>query len=325
MDNDYNSNDYYQDSSSSGSTNKYSLNKSSDDINLNGQSSAPQQSPYGGSNPYGNQSPYGGSNPYGNQNPYGGSNPYGDQNPYGGSPYGGAYQNPTGIGAAMSQAVVSADVNDVLVKSFLLMFVALLVTGITSLIAAQSNFLLADPSTAMVKMIVCFVVEFALVIGATSAVKKNNAAVAGVLFFLYSVVNGLTLSIIFYVYTSGSITKVFFITALVFGLMAGIGYFTKMDLTKLGNILMIGLLGIIIGSVANMFMKSDSFDYFITVVGIGIFMGLTAYDVQKIKKLASGYSYLDPMVIGLYGAIELYLDFINLFLKLLRIMGRAKR
>lgn len=107
--------------------------------------------------------------------------------------------------------------------------------------------------------------------------------------------------------------------------MAGIGYFTKLDLTKLGNILLIGLIGIVLCSVVNMFLRSEAFDYILTIVGIIIFMGLTAYDIQKIKKLATGNSYLDPLVIGLYGALELYLDFINLFIRLLRIMGRARR
>ena len=155
--------------------------------------------------------------------------------------------------------------------------------------------------------------------------KKNNVTVSAICFFGYAVVNGLTLSVIFYAYARADITKAFFMTAIVFGLMAGIGYFTKLDLTKLGNILMIGLIGIILCSLVNMFLRSEAFDYILTIVGIILFMGLTAYDIQKIKKLATGNSYLDPLVIGLYGALELYLDFINLFIRLLRIMGRARR
>lgn len=324
MDNDYNSNDYYQ-SSSESTGNKYSLNKSSEDVNLNGAQNQ-SQSPYGGQNPYGGQqNPYGGQSPYGGQqNPYGG-NPYGGQN--GGSPYGGAYyQNPASIRASVAMPVSSVDVNDVLVKSFLFMFLALLVTGISSLAAFNSNFLFGgDPSTLVVKIIVCFIAELALVFAAQAAMKKNNVTVSAICFFGYAVVNGLTLSVIFYAYARADITKAFFMTAIVFGLMAGIGYFTKLDLTKLGNILMIGLIGIILCSLVNMFLRSEAFDYALTIIGIILFMGLTAYDIQKIKKLATGNSYLDPLVIGLYGALELYLDFINLFIRLLRIMGRARR
>ena len=144
------------------------------------------------------------------------------------------------------------------------------------------------------------------------------------MFFAYSIVNGLTLSVIFYAYLRSDITRVFFITAAVFGLMAAIGYFAKLDLTKLGNILMIGLAGLLMGSLVNLFLKSSGFDYALTIFGIVLFMALTAYDIQKIKKLCTS-SGLDPLVIGLYGALELYLDFINLFLRLLRIMGRARR
>ena len=163
------------------------------------------------------------------------------------------------------------------------------------------------------------------IFGATAAMKKNNVMMSAVLFFLYCVVNALTLSCIFYVYELGSIAQVFIITAIVFGLMAAVGYFTKMDLTRIGNILLIGLIGIILGSIVNIFMHSSGLDMFLTVAGILIFLGLTAYDVQKIKKMAVSNIGLDPMIIGLYGAMELYLDFINLFLRLLRIMGRARR
>ncbi len=318
MDNNYDSNDYYQTTGSEGGS-KYRLNESSSDVNLNGEQSAPQQNtyntnPYGGQNPYGNQNPYGGQNPYGNQNPYGGQNPYG--------PNGGFYGNQNPAAFAMPQTVSSAAINDILVKSFLIMFMALLVTGITALIAAQADFIFRAGAAGI---IICFVAELGLVFGATAAMKKNNVTMSAVLFFLYCVVNALTLSVIFYVYTSSSIAQVFFITAIVFGIMAAAGYFAKMDLTKLGNILLIGLIGIILGSVVNMFMHSSGFDMFLTIAGIIVFLGLTAYDVQKIKKMASSNIGLDPMVIGLYGAMQLYLDFINLFLRLLKIMGRARR
>ena len=235
---DYNSNDYYQ-SSGSESTNKYSLNLKND-VSEMGETQNGAQNQYGGS-------------PYGGQNPYGG--PAG-QNPYGGSPYGGAYyQNAASIRAAMSVPVSNVDVNDVLVKSFFFMFLALLVTGISALFAYNTNFLFADINTVMAKLIVCFVLEIVLVIVATQAMRKNNVTLSAVMFFAYSIVNGLTLSVIFYAYLRSDITRVFFITAAVFGLMAAIGYFAKLDLTKLHNILMIGLAGLLMGSLVNLFLK----------------------------------------------------------------------
>ena len=234
----------------------------------------------------------------------------------------GAFQFAPGQQQAYGGAV-AADVNDVLTKSFLFMFLALLVTGITSLIVARSTFWLSvvvNPAP----LIIFAILEIACVIGANVAMKKNNLPLSAVLFGAYSILNGVTLSIIFLAYELGSIVQVFFVAAAIFGAMALIGATTKKDLTNLGMICIIGLFGIIIASVVNLFLKSSGMDYVISIIGVVIFTGLTAYDVQKIKKLAAtnvGYS---PMVLGLYGAMELYLDFINLFLYLLRLMGKAK-
>ena len=234
----------------------------------------------------------------------------------------GAFQFAPGQQQAYGGAV-AADVNDVLTKSFLFMFLALLVTGITSLIVARSTFwisIVVNPAP----LIIFAILEIACVIGANVAMKKNNLPLSAVLFGAYSILNGVTLSIIFLAYELGSIVQVFFVAAAIFGAMALIGATTKKDLTNLGMICIIGLFGIIIASVVNLFLKSSGMDYVISIIGVVIFTGLTAYDVQKIKKLAAtnvGYS---PMVLGLYGAMELYLDFINLFLYLLRLMGKAK-
>lgn len=217
---------------------------------------------------------------------------------------------------------VQTDVNDVLTKSFLFMFLALLVTGITSLAVANSTFwhsMYQSPAL----LIVFAVAEIALVIGANYAMKRNNLVLSAVLFGAYAIVNGVTLSIIFLVYTTGSITTTFFIAAGIFGVMAFIGAVTKKDLTNIGVICIIGLFGIIIASLINMFIGSDKMDYIISIIGVIIFVGLTAYDTQKIKKMAATNVGYDPMVIGLYGAMELYLDFINLFLYLLRLFGKT--
>lgn len=218
---------------------------------------------------------------------------------------------------------VATDVNDVLVKSFLFMFLALLVTGITSLIVARSTFWISvavNPAP----LIIFAILEIACVIGATFAMKKNNLILSAVLFGAYSILNGVTLSIIFLAYQLGSIVQVFFIAAAIFGAMALIGVFTKKDLSNLGMICIVGLFGIIIASIVNIFLKSAKMDYVISIIGVIVFTGLTAYDVQKIKKMAATNVGYNPLVLGLYGAMELYLDFINLFLYLLRLLGKAK-
>lgn len=225
-------------------------------------------------------------------------------------------------GQAYGGAAVT-DVSDVLTKSFLFMFLALLVTGITSLIVARSTFWISvvrNPAP----LIIFAILEIACVIGATFAMKRNNLVLSAVLFGAYSILNGVTLSIIFLAYQLGSIVQVFFIAAAIFGAMAVIGATTKKDLSNLGMICIVGLFGIIIASIVNMFLKSSGMDYVISIIGVVIFTGLTAYDVQKIKKMAATNVGYHPMVLGLYGAMELYLDFINLFLYLLRLLGKAK-
>jgi uncharacterized protein len=143
------------------------------------------------------------------------------------------------------------------------------------------------------------------------------------LFLAYAAINGISLSFIFLVYAIGSIVNVFLSTVALFAVMAIAGYTTKTDLTKLGSILMIGLIGIIIASLINFFMHSESMDYLISILGVIIFTGLTAYDVQKIKRIGMEDDGSTPFKkIAIMGALNLYLDFINLFLYLLRLFGK---
>lgn len=145
------------------------------------------------------------------------------------------------------------------------------------------------------------------------------------IFILYALVNGISLGFIFYVYDIGSIFKAFASAAALFGIMAVAGYTTKTDLTSLGRILFFGLIGIIVASLINFFTKSSAMDYIISIFGVIIFTGLTAYDVQKIKALS--YESDGSVVyrkLGIMGALNLYLDFINLFLYLLRLFGNRK-
>ena len=146
------------------------------------------------------------------------------------------------------------------------------------------------------------------------------------LFLIYSVIMGMSLSFIFLVYAQSQIYLTFAVTAGMFGLMAVAGYTTQTDLTKLGSILIMALIGIIIASVVNIFLKSSGFDYIISFIGVIVFTGLTAYDVQKLKRIGEGVEYGTEATakLSIMGALNLYLDFINLFLMLLRLFGNRK-
>jgi FtsH-binding integral membrane protein len=156
--------------------------------------------------------------------------------------------------------------------------------------------------------------------------QRMNYTTLVVVFGIYSVLMGMSLSFLILIYTSASIFKTFLITSLMFGFMAFLGYTTKTDLTKMGSILMMALFGLIIASLVNFFMKSAAFDYFISFIGVIIFTGLTAYDVQKLKRIGSGVEYqgAEMAKLTILGALTLYLDFINLFLFLLRLFGDRK-
>lgn len=146
------------------------------------------------------------------------------------------------------------------------------------------------------------------------------------LFTAYSFVNGISFSFIFYAYTSSTIATTFFITAGTFSIMAVLGYTTKTDLTKFGSILYMGLIGIILASLVNWFLGNSTLDYIISILGVLIFTGLTAYDVQKLKNMGAGQANGDETTkkLVLMGALTLYLDFINLFLFLLRLFGGSR-
>lgn len=328
---DQGQNSYYQDQGMNQTSNPYYEQAGAQNQNTYYSQVPNQQNPYGGQpgmNPYGGQP---GGSPYGGQP---GMNPYGGQP--GGDPYGGQqldafgnpvyYQNPVGqaLGAAFT---ASAEViNEVLAKSFIFMFCALLLTGITSLlvVASPAAMTYLYGSGSMAPFFICAVVELVLVFACTSVLKKDNPVLSGVLFGAFSIVNGLTFSVVFVAYTLDSIVMVFFTTAIVFAVMAFIGYFTKRDLTRLGNFLFAGLIGIIAGSLINFLIGSSAIDFGITIFGVIIFVLYTAYDVNKIKRMSRMNTGLSTTVLGMYGAMELYLDFINLFLKLLRLLGKRK-
>ena len=158
----------------------------------------------------------------------------------------------------------------------------------------------------------------------TAAINKLSLTTATLMFVLYSVINGAMLSSIFLIYTASSIATVFFITAGTFAAMAIVGYTTKADLSSMGKILFMALIGLIIATIVNIFVKSSGLDMIISYVGVLIFVGLTAWDSQKIKQmmLQAPDAGEGMQKMALLGALTLYLDFINLFIYLLRIFGR---
>jgi FtsH-binding integral membrane protein len=164
--------------------------------------------------------------------------------------------------------------------------------------------------------------ELGLVIGISRAIHKLSATAASLLFILYAALNGITMSVIFAIYTAESITSTFVITATTFGAMSAYGYLTKRDLTGWGSFLFMGLIGVVIASLVNMFTRSSTASLIISAVGVIVFTGLTAYDTWKIKAMAAaGAEGRKPAILG---ALTLYLDFINLFLMLLRLLGNRR-
>ncbi len=168
--------------------------------------------------------------------------------------------------------------------------------------------------------------QLGLVIWLSARIEKMSASTATMVFLGYSALTGLTLSAIFMLYTAASLATTFFVTAGTFGAMSAYGYVTKRDLTSMGSFLMMGLIGMVIASVVNMFLNNSTIYWITTYIGIFIFVGLTAYDTQKIKEM-SGAALQGAEIEqkgAIMGALRLYLDFINLFLLLLRVMGNRK-
>lgn len=211
-------------------------------------------------------------------------------------------------------------------KVYVWMTLALVITGLTAYGVATSPGLLMTIMTNKMLFFGLIIAEFALVIGISAAINRLSLATATLMFVLYSVINGATLSMIFVLYTASSISSVFFITAGTFAVMALIGYTTKTDLSSMGKLLFMALIGIIIASVVNIFLKSTGLELIVSYIGVLVFVGLTAYDTQKIKMMLMQADDAGETAqkIALLGALSLYLDFVNLFLYLLRIFGDRK-
>lgn len=210
-------------------------------------------------------------------------------------------------------------------KVYVWMTFALGITALTAYGVAHSETMLTMIYSNSAVMWGLIIAELALVIGLSAAINRLSLTTATLMFTLYSALNGAMLSSIFLVYSQTVITQVFLITAATFATMAAIGYFTKSDLSSMGRILFMALIGIVIATVVNMFLKSSGLDMILSYAGVLVFVGLTAYDSQKIKQMLAGSYDLSEgaQKIALLGSLTLYLDFVNMFLYLLRIFGRG--
>ena len=211
-------------------------------------------------------------------------------------------------------------------KVYVWMALALVITGFTAYGVANSPAILQMIVSSKVLFFGIIIGELALVWGVSAAIGRLSLTTATLLFVLYSVLNGVTMSFIFLAYTAESITSVFLITAGTFAAMALFGYFTKADLSSMGRILFMALIGLIVATIVNIFMKSSGLAMILNYVGVLIFVGLTAWDTQKIKQmlLEAPDAGETAQKVALMGALTLYLDFINLFIHLLRILGNSR-
>ncbi len=267
--------------------------------------------PQGGYQNNGYQQNFNGYNGY---NPNGGFNGYNNGNrgfTLNGQSFSGAFNEAS---EAIKQKVVS--------QSFLFMVVALAITAIGAKVA--SDVLLEWMMKNPVNMLILFGAEIAIVIVSNVAIKKNNVVLSASLFTAYSFINGATLGIVCMAYVETSVTIVFVITAAMFAITAFYGLVAKKDLSSIGSLCIMGLIGLIITGLVNIFLQSEMMTYVASFVGVAVFVGLTAYDTQKIKKASMYADDSNVTALSLNGAFELYLDFINLFLYLLRIFGKRR-
>ncbi len=226
--------------------------------------------------------------------------------------------------AAEQQVVAAA--NTFISKVFGWMGLGLLLTAVVAVITASTEAMVVAIFGNPVLFFGLIIGEVAMVFFLSARIRTLSASTATMMFLVYSALNGLTLSILLLVYTASSIYSTFFVTAAMFGAMAGYGYITKRDLTGLGSFMMMGLVGLIIGSVINLFFFNETMYWLLTIVGVIVFVGLTAYDMQKIKLIGANVDAAssEGRKAAIMGALALYLDFINLLIMMLRLMGRRR-
>ena len=233
---------------------------------------------------------------------------------------------------AGTAAAIDEGLRSYMLKVYNYMGIGLVVTGLVSYFSAQAAVGADGQLTAWGSLIfqspLMWVIAFAplaFVLVLSFGINKLSGATAQLLFWVFAAVMGLSLSSIFMVYTDASIAKVFFISAATFGAMSLYGYTTKRDLTGIGNFLIMGLIGLIIAMVVNIFLQSSMLEFAISAIGVLIFVGLTAYDTQRIKNsYDEGHGAEVLQKSAVMGALSLYLDFINLFMMLLRLFGNRE-
>ena len=231
-----------------------------------------------------------------------------------------SFRNDSFIVDAPGKPLEGLQLNAVMRNVYGWMTMGLLVTAAVALAVSNSGFF---PSQGL--MIIAIFAQLGIVFGLSWAIERISATTAGMLFFVYSALTGFTFSIFFLVFSLGSIAAAFLSTAGVFGAMTIYGLTTKTDLTKMGSYLMMGLIGLIIASVINIFLGSGPLDFIISIFGVLLFTGLTAWDTQRIAAMAATRKMKvdsdDTLKFSIMGALTLYLDFINLFIFMLRIFG----
>lgn len=223
-----------------------------------------------------------------------------------------------------TQATLTSRLSRVMKLVYVNMTLALVVTGFVSLFCANSIGYIQFMQTNSWFMWVLIFAELGIVFGVSAGINKLSTGTATLLFYVFAVINGLFLAPIFWIYTGASIAKTFFITAGTFAAMSVYGYCTNRDLTRFGNILIMLLFGLIIATVVNIFLRSETFYWILSFAGVIIFVGLTAWDTQQIKRIAAVAPDDSIGRLAVLGALNLYLDFINLFLYLLRFFGASR-
>ncbi|MCP3062384.1 Bax inhibitor-1/YccA family protein [Myxococcus sp. K38C18041901] len=228
------------------------------------------------------------------------------------------------------QTAESDSVNSVLVqeskRAFMTrvhgwMFAGLLVTGVMAMVTLSNEALLR---TVLQWRFGFMIAQLAAVFALSFLAPRLSGPAAAALFLGYSALTGMTFSILFLVYTAGSIAQAFFLTAGVYGAMALFGTVTKKDLSAWGTFLFMGLIGVVLAGMVNLFIRSDMMSFVIACASVLVFAGLTAYDIQKLREMHANTGHSSAATVSIVGALTLYLDFINLFLAILRLLGRRR-
>lgn len=224
----------------------------------------------------------------------------------------------------MNVAQVESQVRGFLTRTYLWMTLALLVTGVTAYVTANSESIQRLVYGSPWAWLVLIILQFGIVIALSAAISKMSPIVATIVFFLYAALTGVVFSVLVFSYTGTSIASTFVVTSGLFGIMAIYGLTTHRDLTAVGTLGFMALLGIILMGLVNLFLRNETIYWIISIVGVLIFVGLIAYDNQKLRRMATQVDVNSDQgqKASILGALALYLDFINLFLFLLRLMGR---